>query len=64
MSCGDINDGCWIKDWKFNHGKVGNHQGYLKSNNIINLSIKKMHDNSGYVAMIFNLLLVMILFKR
>ena len=27
--------------WKFNHSKLENHQGYLKSNDIINLSIKR-----------------------
>ena len=29
------------KDWKFNHSKLENHQGYIKSNDIINLKIKK-----------------------
>ncbi|CAB4411232.1 unnamed protein product [Rhizophagus irregularis] len=28
-------------NWKFNHSKLKNHQGYLKSNDIINLSINK-----------------------
>ncbi len=35
----------WIENWKFNHSKLENHQGYLKSNDIINLSIKR--DNNG-----------------
>ena len=30
--------------WKFN---LGNHQGYLKSNDIINLSVKRTYDNYG-----------------
>ena len=61
-------------DWKFNHSKLENHQGYLKSNDIINLSVKKMHDNNsnytqnGPVEFLrghdFNLLLEIILFKR
>ena len=48
MSCNDIiNNTHWVKNWEFNHCKVGNHQGFLKSNDIINLSIKKMYDNNG-----------------
>ncbi|CAB4388906.1 unnamed protein product [Rhizophagus irregularis] len=31
--------------WKFKHSKLENHQGYLKSNDIINLSIAKEYDN-------------------
>ncbi|RIA89059.1 hypothetical protein C1645_825427 [Glomus cerebriforme] len=31
--------------WKFNHSKLQNHQGYLKSNDIINLSINKTYYN-------------------
>ena len=29
--------------WKFNHSKLENHQGYLKSHDTINLSIKKQN---------------------
>ncbi|GBB92160.1 hypothetical protein RclHR1_19740002 [Rhizophagus clarus] len=38
----------WNENWKFKHGKSGNHQGYLKSNDIINLSIVKPYQ-SGQV---------------
>ncbi|GBC45737.2 hypothetical protein GLOIN_2v1767426 [Rhizophagus irregularis DAOM 181602=DAOM 197198] len=41
------NHGYCVKDWEFNHAKVGNHQEFIKSNDIINLSIKKVHDNNG-----------------
>ncbi|RIA89062.1 hypothetical protein C1645_825431 [Glomus cerebriforme] len=37
-----------MNHWKFNHSKLvklQNHQGYLKSNDIINLSIKKARGN-------------------
>ncbi|RIA82714.1 hypothetical protein C1645_834943 [Glomus cerebriforme] len=34
-------------NWKFNNSKLRNNQGYLKSNDIINLSIKKMRDIYG-----------------
>ncbi|GBB87715.1 hypothetical protein RclHR1_01420018 [Rhizophagus clarus] len=34
--------------WKFNH-KLDNYQGYLKSNDIINLSIKKSYTQNGQV---------------
>ncbi|GBB87718.1 hypothetical protein RclHR1_01420021 [Rhizophagus clarus] len=39
VSCGgnEIN-------WKFKYSKLNNYQGYLKSNDIINLSIKKSYD--------------------
>ena len=30
----------------FNHSKLKNHQGYLKSNDTINLSIKKTRDGN------------------
>ncbi|RIA82713.1 hypothetical protein C1645_834942 [Glomus cerebriforme] len=36
-------------NWEFNHSKLKNHQGYLKSNDIINLSIKKTYDNNADV---------------
>ncbi|PKY48833.1 hypothetical protein RhiirA4_526115 [Rhizophagus irregularis] len=32
--------------WKFNHSKLENHQGYLMSNDTINLSITIEYDNS------------------
>ena len=38
-----------VKNWKFNHSKLQNHQGYLKSNDIINLSIKKSYENKQEV---------------
>ncbi|PKK71195.1 hypothetical protein RhiirC2_745091, partial [Rhizophagus irregularis] len=51
VSCSnDAKNPYWFKDWKFNHGKVKNHQGFLKSNDIINLNIKKFYDkNGGYI---------------
>ncbi|CAB4411205.1 unnamed protein product [Rhizophagus irregularis] len=36
----------WSENWKFKHGKLANHQGYLKSNDIINLSIEKRYGNN------------------
>ncbi|RGB27679.1 hypothetical protein C1646_746232 [Rhizophagus diaphanus] len=36
-------------NWNFKHSKLENHQGYLKSNDIINLSIKKTSDNNNKV---------------
>ncbi|GBB96135.1 hypothetical protein RclHR1_02690020 [Rhizophagus clarus] len=33
--------------WDFRNSKLENHQGYLKSNDIINLSIKKSCDRNG-----------------
>ncbi|GBC45778.2 uncharacterized protein OCT59_013645 [Rhizophagus irregularis] len=44
VSCS--NDGYLNGDWKFNHSKLKNHQGYLKSNDIINLNIEKRYDNN------------------
>ena len=50
MSCNNFSNsgynynGYWFNDWKFNYSKVGDHQGYLKSNDIINLSIRKRYD--------------------
>ncbi|RGB36362.1 hypothetical protein C1646_697369 [Rhizophagus diaphanus] len=38
----------WVEDWKFNHNKFENHQGYLKSNDIIHLSIKKTTNYRGH----------------
>ncbi|CAB4388967.1 unnamed protein product [Rhizophagus irregularis] len=43
VSCCDKNISYRILDWKFNHSKLDNHQGYLKSNDVINLSIKKSY---------------------
>ncbi|RGB36383.1 hypothetical protein C1646_697417 [Rhizophagus diaphanus] len=46
--------GCYNKNmdynmlnWEFNHSKLKNHQGYLKSNDIINLNITKSYVNDG-----------------
>ncbi|GES94978.1 hypothetical protein GLOIN_2v1767419 [Rhizophagus clarus] len=48
VSCNNItNSDYWVKDWEFNYAKEGNHQDFLKSNDIVNFSIKKMHDNNG-----------------
>ncbi|RGB31111.1 hypothetical protein C1646_764474 [Rhizophagus diaphanus] len=48
VNCNDINyRRYWVKDWEFNHAKVIDHQGFLKSNDIINLSIKKFYDIDG-----------------
>ncbi|UZO21201.1 uncharacterized protein OCT59_013600 [Rhizophagus irregularis] len=33
--------------WNFKHSKLESHQGFLKSNDIINLSIKKKYDSNG-----------------
>ncbi len=44
MSCNNNDERS--EDWKFNHSKLENHQGYLKSNDIINLSIKKYFDGN------------------
>ena len=40
VSCGGNEN-----NWKFNHSKLENHQGYLKSNDIINLSVKKRYSS-------------------
>ncbi|CAB4479950.1 unnamed protein product [Rhizophagus irregularis] len=50
VSCDNSNDyrnGYWLNNWKFNYSKVVDHQGYLKSNDIVNLSIKKCNINDG-----------------
>jgi len=52
VNCNNINNisgSYWIENWKFNHSKLENHQGYLKSNDIINLSAKKIHDYNSPV---------------
>ena len=36
-------------NWKFNLSKLENHQGYLKSNDVINLSIKKTHGGQVFL---------------
>ncbi|RIA89057.1 hypothetical protein C1645_825425 [Glomus cerebriforme] len=48
VSCIDTNRSYWDQNWKFNHSKLDNYQGYLKSNDtIINLSIKKTSNNAN-----------------
>ncbi|GBC45738.2 uncharacterized protein OCT59_013605 [Rhizophagus irregularis] len=47
VSCNNMSNYYWVKDWEFNHAKVGNNQGFLKSNDIINLRIKKSYDFNG-----------------
>ena len=42
MSCN--NNPTYIENWKFNHSKLENHQGYLKSNDTINLYINKINQ--------------------
>ncbi|EXX77013.1 uncharacterized protein OCT59_013675 [Rhizophagus irregularis] len=37
----------WNENWKFNDSKLENRQGYLKSNDIINLSIKKSYVSNN-----------------
>jgi hypothetical protein len=44
VSC-NTNDGYRFYEWRFNHSKLEYHQGYLKSNDIINLSIQKGDGN-------------------
>ncbi|RIA79735.1 hypothetical protein C1645_840045 [Glomus cerebriforme] len=43
MNCNDINNESHHRylNWKFNHSKLENHQGYLKSGDTINLYIEK-----------------------
>ncbi|PKY42752.1 hypothetical protein RhiirA4_442173 [Rhizophagus irregularis] len=48
VSCNHITShNYWVKNWEFSHAKVGDHKGFLKSNDIINLRIKKFYDNNG-----------------
>ncbi|PKY17823.1 hypothetical protein RhiirB3_404763 [Rhizophagus irregularis] len=35
--------------WNFKHSKLENYEGYLKSNDIVNLSIKKSHNINGRI---------------
>ncbi|PKC03720.1 hypothetical protein RhiirA5_423358 [Rhizophagus irregularis] len=44
--CDYSSDNCWDDSWKFNDSELEDHQGYLKSNDIINLSIEKRYDNN------------------
>ncbi|CAB4479981.1 unnamed protein product [Rhizophagus irregularis] len=37
----------WNDNWKFNDSKLESRQGYLKSNDIINISVKKLYDDRG-----------------
>jgi hypothetical protein len=47
VSCNnDSNASNWDENWKFKHSKLEKYQGYLKSNDIINLSIEKTHDDN------------------
>uniref|UniRef100_U9UGQ7 Uncharacterized protein n=1 Tax=Rhizophagus irregularis (strain DAOM 181602 / DAOM 197198 / MUCL 43194) TaxID=747089 RepID=U9UGQ7_RHIID len=49
MGCCDYSsDNCWDDSWKFNDSELEDHQGYLKSNDIINLSIEKRYDNNKW----------------
>ncbi|RIA89052.1 hypothetical protein C1645_738938 [Glomus cerebriforme] len=49
VSCNNfLNNNYWGEKWKFNNSKLKNYRGYLKSNDIINLSIKKMYVNGQY----------------
>ena len=49
VSCNNNKDVLSLTSWKFNHSKLENHQGYLKSNDTINLSINKIkqHPNGN-----------------
>ncbi|PKK77019.1 hypothetical protein RhiirC2_117345 [Rhizophagus irregularis] len=55
VSCNNFNNSgydrnnYWVNNWKFNYSKVGDHQGYLKSNDIVNLSINKRDINNGSI---------------
>jgi hypothetical protein len=45
VSC-HYESGYWNENWKFNHSKLKNYRRYLKSNDIINLSIEKTYYNN------------------
>ncbi|CAB4411231.1 unnamed protein product [Rhizophagus irregularis] len=49
VSCKNVNDG--NGDWEFNHSKLENYKGYLKSNDIINLSStgRMYHDPDEFL---------------
>ncbi|GBC02568.1 hypothetical protein RclHR1_04690019 [Rhizophagus clarus] len=46
VSCNNVSHLYWDKNWNFKHSKLENYQGYLKSNDIINLSIVKQYQNN------------------
>jgi len=46
VSCDDFDISTWSKDCKFNHSKLENHQGCLKSEDTINLSVKRKYGDS------------------
>jgi hypothetical protein len=46
VSCDNVDQSWWFTNWKFKHGKLENHQGDLKSNDIINLSIEETYNNN------------------
>ncbi|GBC02569.1 hypothetical protein RclHR1_04690020 [Rhizophagus clarus] len=47
VSCDYVNSSYWSDNWMFKYSKSENHQGYLKSKDIINLSIKKPWNRNG-----------------
>ncbi|PKY21357.1 hypothetical protein RhiirB3_470286 [Rhizophagus irregularis] len=47
VSCNNLNRNYCSENWKFNHNKLENHQGYLKSKDIINLSIEKSYYSNN-----------------
>ncbi|CAB4446824.1 unnamed protein product [Rhizophagus irregularis] len=46
VSCGNN----YHMDWKVNHSRLENRQRYLKSNDVVNLSVKKFYDNNEVVC--------------
>jgi hypothetical protein len=48
--CGNYDD----MDWKFNHSKIENYRGYLKSYDTINLSIKKSNSDDNQYEFLRN----------
>jgi hypothetical protein len=40
-------DNCNGNDWDLKHSELESHQGFLRSNDTINLSIMKWYDNKG-----------------
>ncbi|RGB31102.1 hypothetical protein C1646_709849 [Rhizophagus diaphanus] len=48
VSC-NASGGYFAIDWKVNHSKLENRQRYLKSNDVVNLSIKNSFDNNGQI---------------
>ncbi|PKC16667.1 hypothetical protein RhiirA5_394199 [Rhizophagus irregularis] len=50
VSCKNTDDRYWNGNWKFNHSKLENYQGYLKSNDTIILCIMRVYDvNANYI---------------